>query len=59
MPSDYSKCTGENCPIKHTCKRYTTPAEDYQCWTLYILEIVSMGYLCYGFERDLTVKITP
>ena len=26
---DISKCTGELCPIKNQCKRYTVKASDY------------------------------
>ena len=24
-----AKCTGENCKVKHTCNRFTAPANEY------------------------------
>jgi len=28
--TDIAKCTGEGCPLKETCYRFTAPAEMYQ-----------------------------
>ena len=28
--TDITKCTGEGCPLKETCYRYTAPREMYQ-----------------------------
>ena len=30
--TDISKCSGEGCPMKATCKRYTAPASPVQSW---------------------------
>jgi hypothetical protein len=29
MCADISKCSGEDCPVKETCYRYTAPVSDY------------------------------
>ncbi len=30
--ADLTKCKGDNCPLKETCKRYTSEASLYQSW---------------------------
>lgn len=29
---DITKCSGDNCPIKYHCKRFTAKKSDYQSW---------------------------
>ena len=31
MP-DISKCTGQDCKLKHKCYRFTSKSSDYQSW---------------------------
>ena len=31
MP-DISKCTGEDCKLKHKCYRFTSESSNYQSW---------------------------
>lgn len=30
--ADISKCSGENCPLRDTCTRYTAPASYWQAY---------------------------
>jgi len=30
--TDISKCSGEGCPLKDSCRRYTAPASEWQYW---------------------------
>lgn len=32
--SDISKCSGNNCPLKKMCKRYTAPSGAWQSYVL-------------------------
>ena len=32
--TDITKCTGDGCPLKAQCRRYTAPASYWQVWLI-------------------------
>ena len=53
MP-DISKCTGEECPLKETCYRFTSPAGMYQ--SFFMTPPIKNGKCEYYWETFNTEK---
>ena len=51
MP-DISKCTGEECPLKETCYRFTSPAGMYQ--SFFMTPPIKNGKCEYYWSQNAT-----
>ena len=51
MP-DISKCTGEKCPLKETCYRFTSPAGMYQ--SFFMTPPIKNGKCEYYWSQNAT-----
>ena len=51
MP-DISKCTGEECPMKETCYRFTSPAGMYQ--SFFMTPPIKNGKCEYYWSQNAT-----
>lgn len=50
MSTDYTACTGEGCPIKHLCHRFTGPRSNYQSYFMEVpMEITDDWFYCEAF----------
>jgi len=60
MPSDYAKCSGEDCPMRHLCERFTRISMgSTQWWSEFEVEETDIGFFCSGFERNSRLILTP
>jgi hypothetical protein len=50
--TDITKCTGEGCPLKETCYRFTAPAEMYQSY--FMAPPVKNGKCEYHWSQNAT-----
>jgi hypothetical protein len=50
--TDITKCTGEGCPLKETCYRFTAPAEMYQSY--FMTPPVLNGKCEYHWSQNAT-----
>ena len=50
--TDITKCTGEGCPLKETCYRFTAPAEMYQ--SFFMDSPIKDGKCEYYWSRNAT-----
>ena len=59
---DISKCTGELCPIKNQCKRYTVKASEWQSYIEPPFRIEGCKFKCdlyypHGVEFQFTTDL--
>jgi hypothetical protein len=52
--TDITKCTGEGCPLKETCHRFTAPAEMYQSY--FMTPPVLNGKCEYYWSQNATSR---
>lgn len=58
MSADYTSCSGEDCPIKNSCYRFTGPKGYYQSTIAPPMEIIDGWFYCEHFwDNKQTSKI--
>jgi hypothetical protein len=54
--ADITKCSGEGCPFKQDCYRFTADASDYQSWFMEVPIKDDECDMFWGVQNDYTMK---